>query len=89
MVEAVENSGREIELEFCSPDLPEFCVNKGYKNTYVGKEELVERQRKSSILFLPQAFRSDKEVMIRNNFPTKVMEYALQWCAHIITLSKG
>lgn len=75
MVEAVEKLDREIELEFCSPDLPEALRNKGYKNSYVNKAELITLQRSSSILYLPQAFHSDKPNMIKNNFPTKVMEY--------------
>lgn len=76
MVNAVETSGRQIELEFCSPDLPHELVDKGYKNKYVSRDVLVELQRNSSILFLPLAFNSARPMMIRNNFPTKTMEYA-------------
>lgn len=75
LVEAVEEINSQIELEFCSPDLPDILIQKGYKNVYVNKEKLVELQRSSSILYLPQAFHSDKPTMIKNNFPTKVMEY--------------
>ncbi|MGK0137617.1 MAG: glycosyltransferase involved in cell wall biosynthesis [Algoriphagus sp.] len=75
MVEAVEALDREIEIEFCSPDLPSVLSEKGYTNTYVDKATLLNLQRESSILYLPQAFHSVKPVMIRNNFPTKVMEY--------------
>lgn len=75
MVEVVEKLNRSIELEFCSPDLPAALIKKGYNNVYVNKDKLIELQKASSILYLPQAFYSEKPVMIKNNFPTKVMEY--------------
>jgi len=75
LVDAVEMHESKIELEFCSPDLPATLIHKGYKNLYVNKEKLIELQRSSSILFLPQAFHGGKHEMIKNNFPTKIMEY--------------
>jgi glycosyltransferase involved in cell wall biosynthesis len=75
LVETVEKSQLKIELEFCSPDLPVELIDKGYVNRYLPKDELIRAQRDSSILYLPQAFRSSKPTMIKNNFPTKAMEY--------------
>jgi glycosyltransferase involved in cell wall biosynthesis len=72
---AVEKMGENLVLEFYSPDLPTELTQKGYANKYVSKDELVAAQRRSSILLLPQSFNSSRPSMIRNNFPTKTMEY--------------
>lgn len=64
------------ELELCSPSVPNeitdiFPVTKRYLN----HSELIESQKKSDLLFLPQAFKSDSQLMIQLNMPTKTMEY--------------
>jgi glycosyltransferase involved in cell wall biosynthesis len=41
------------------------------------RTRLLERQRTSAALFLPEAFDSPRPEMIRMNFPTKALEYAL------------
>lgn len=62
-------------IEFCSPALPTELVRQGYSCRYVNRDSLRAAQHASTILYLPQAFESDHPLMIRNNFPTKAMEY--------------
>jgi glycosyltransferase involved in cell wall biosynthesis len=42
---------------------------------FLDRESLIVAQRQADILYLPQAFQSPVPQMIRNNMPTKVMEY--------------
>ncbi len=62
-------------LDLCAPDLPPGLRQQGLSCRYLGRDEVRAAQRHSTILYLPQAFESDHPLMIRNNFPTKAMEY--------------
>jgi glycosyltransferase involved in cell wall biosynthesis len=74
--EIIEEEKMEITFEVCSPDLPASIKDYPFiKWRFLSKEELLDTQRKSSILFLPQSFESSTPLMIKNNMPTKTMEY--------------
>lgn len=65
----------EFEFEFCSPNKPESLKDYDIEWKYLSKEKLLEAQRNSDLVFLPQAFESSTPQMIQHNFPTKTMEY--------------
>jgi glycosyltransferase involved in cell wall biosynthesis len=66
----------EFELELCTTEIPvELIKDNRVKQRYYNKEELIISQNNSDVLILPQAFDSGKLEMIKNNFPTKTMEY--------------
>lgn len=76
LVEAIRLTGYEIELEICSSHVPYSIIKNEFVTVkYLSKKDLIASQSTSSILFLPQAFESDKPIMIKHNFPTKTMEY--------------
>ena len=62
-------------LDLCTPGLPAELRDQGLTCRYLRRDELRATQRRSTILYLPQAFRSNQPLMIRHNFPTKAMEY--------------
>jgi len=66
----------DFELELCTNEIPsEFKGDKRVKQRYYTHEELILSQQSSDLLLLPQAFNSKVPEMIKNNFPTKTMEY--------------
>lgn len=76
LIDAIQLTGYDIELEICSSYVPESITNYKFVTVkYLSKAELIQSQSNSSILFLPQAFESSKPQMIKYNFPTKTMEY--------------
>lgn len=75
LVQAVKLSGLDIELEFCTPDLPKEIEQEKISKKYLTKDELLKAQKEATLLFLPQAFFSNTPEMIVNNYPTKTMEY--------------
>lgn len=75
LIEAVKKTGRKVEFEFCSPDVPASLANEPINWKYLSKSDLLNAQRSADILFLPQAFSSKSGQMITHNFPTKTMEY--------------
>ncbi len=62
-------------LDLCTAGIPAELRDQGLTCRYLRRDELRAAQRRSTILYLPQAFQSDRPVMIRHNFPTKTMEY--------------
>lgn len=67
----------DFEFEICTDQLPEeLRADPRVVKQYYSKEDLILSQKNSHLLILPQAFESDKPQMIKNNFPTKTMEYA-------------
>jgi hypothetical protein len=75
LLQAVKLTGLDIELEFCTPDIPKEIANENITKKYLSKDELLKAQKKATLLFLPQAFYSSTPDMITNNYPTKTMEY--------------
>lgn len=67
-----------FKFEIFSKQLPDIMTGDSrVSQEFVSREELIERQRQSDLLVLPQAFNSTTPLMIRNNLPTKTMEYII------------
>ena len=61
-------------VDFCSKFRFPGAVN-DLNYRFLSKSELIEAQRQAHVLYLPQAFESTHSMMVRNNMPTKIMEY--------------
>ncbi len=62
-------------LSFLTPSIPADLHHQNVEIGFLGRDELRTHQRHSTILYCPQAFQSQNPLMIKNNFPTKMMEY--------------
>jgi glycosyltransferase involved in cell wall biosynthesis len=68
--------GVDYQMEICTSDVPEpLKSDKRISIGFYNKEELIQRQSEADLLLLPQAFEKANPIMIKNNFPTKTMEY--------------
>lgn len=77
---AAEASPPELEILGFTPreDLTRWGIDGSFVKTgTVPRDQLLDIQRKSAVLYLPEAFESPVPDMIRNNFPTKALEYML------------
>lgn len=69
-------TGLPYEMEICTLSIPDSLANDpNIKLRYYSKSELIESQKNADLLLLPQAFEEANPTMIRNNLPTKTMEY--------------
>lgn len=75
MVKAAKSLNRPLEFEFCSPEVTPELKQEKINWRFLNKEELLQTQSTSDILYLPQAFKSKMHTVIKYNFPTKTMEY--------------
>jgi glycosyltransferase involved in cell wall biosynthesis len=74
LIEASRLTRHSIRLDMCTHfRFEDRDVDISYR--YLPQQELINAQRHADILFLPQAFTSDAPMMIRNNLPTKLMDY--------------
>lgn len=74
-MEACKQLPFELEYEFCSPNVPSSLKDYDIEWKFLSKDKLLDAQKTCDLLFLPQAFKSTSELMIKHNFPTKTMEY--------------
>ncbi len=63
------------KLDICASSLSDELRGMGIGSRYVDQASLADAQARSTILFLPLAFESPLPLMIRQNFPTKAMDY--------------
>jgi glycosyltransferase involved in cell wall biosynthesis len=76
LVNAVGTMEQPPLIELCTAsNLPSAFQRDYVKKSFYDRPSLMNAQRSSSILYLPQAFESDLKLMIKNNFPTKAVEY--------------
>lgn len=61
------------ELDATLPE--ELLAHEAIRTGFVPRSQMDGIQRRSSVLYLPQAFESSLPTMIRCNFPTKALEY--------------
>jgi len=75
LAEAVSLAQVRPAIDLCTPGLPAPLADRGLTSRYLSRPEVMQVQSQSTVLYLPQAFHSDRQDMIRHNFPTKTMDY--------------
>jgi hypothetical protein len=75
LAEASKRARCRPRLDVCAPDLPVELSGRGITTRYLNRGALAKAQAQSTMLYLPQAFSSPQPLMIRNNFPTKAIDY--------------
>jgi len=80
--EVVAGLGSDCKLQLYTASSREELLSVGmpdgsFETAFASRDELLEVQGRSDILYLPQAFDSSQPDMIRHNFPTKALEYML------------
>ncbi len=62
-------------IDLCTPVLPAVLAERGLGQRYLSRPEVMQAQSRGTLLYLPQAFHSERPDMVRHNFPTKTMDY--------------
>lgn len=84
----------DCKLQLYTPSNREELLSLGmrdgvFETAFASRAELLEIQGRSDILYLPQAFHSNRSEMIRHNFPTKALEYMLARRPILVHSPKG